>query len=245
MRTNTIILLCSFLTVAHASSPAPHKTAAPYICRPAGAAIAVDGLLDEPAWQHAETLAVRYVFKPKEYTVPPPDTTVRLLWDRDYLYVGFTCVDDDIWSFSSQADDSLWFGDVVELFIKPSRVTKNYYEFNIAPNGTLYDASYPSRGAGSFSRFKTWSSGARVATAVNGSDGNFEDYDQGYTVEVAIPWPAFLEGAPGAGGFWTFGAFRYDYSKSFDDPVLLMSIPGPLSRFHDYEEYQDIEFSNR
>jgi hypothetical protein len=246
MKIRFLIFLCSFLMAGCASRPPVVQEVAPgpYVCRPAGTAIVVDGRLDESAWQHAETLAIRYVFKPEKYTVPPPETTVRLLWDRDYLYVGFTCIDDDIWSFSSRADDTLWSGDVAELFLKPSREAKNYYEFIVAPNGALYDTRYPSRGAGGSNRFKSWSSGARIATGVKGTDGNCEDSDQGYCVEMAIPWAAFSEGRPAENSIWTFGAFRYDYSKSLEDPFLLTSMPGPLTWFHNYEKYQDIRFSS-
>ncbi len=246
MKTRLLILLCGLLVAGCASRSTVVQEVAPgtYVCRPAGPAIGIDGCLDEPAWQHAETLAIRYVFRPKEHTMPPPETTVRLLWGRDDLYVGFTSTDDDIWSYSTQGDDDLWLGDVVELFLKPSREAKNYYEFIVAPNGALYDARYPSRGAGLNNRFKSWSSGARIATGVKGTDGNCEDSDQGYCVEFAIPWAAFSEGRPAEDSVWTFGSFRYDYSKSLEDPFLLTSMPGPLTGFHNYEKYQDIRFSS-
>jgi hypothetical protein len=214
--------------------------------REAGQAIAVDGRLDEPAWQRAGTINRFYVFSPENPPAVSP-TEVRLLWDREYLYLAYQCEDVDIWSFSDKQDDSLWNGDVGEFFIKPDRDNKRYYEFVIAPNGTLYDGRYPSRGAGGANRFKVWNSDAMIAATVNGTDGDFTDDDAGYVIEAAIPWTAFREaGTPSVGTEWTFGAFRYDYSKQFEDPLLLKSFPGPAAHgFHSYEGFGTMRFVTR
>ena len=170
-------------------------------------------------------------------------TVARFLWDDKYLYVAFECEDCDIWSFSNKPDDHLWKGDVAELFIKPSTSVHAYYEFVIAPNGTMYDARYPSRGAGGYPRFKDWSSNAKVATTIDGTNGDAGDDDRGYVVEMAIPLAAFTGTAkPTNGVTWTVGAFRYDYSKLFETPMLLMSIPELERGFHYYEGYNKLTF---
>jgi hypothetical protein len=205
--------------------------------------LSIDGRLDEPAWEQAKPLQNFFVLRPDQ---PPsvPETTVRLLWDDNYLYAGFRCADDDIWSYSDLADDELWEGDVAALFVKPSSSSLTYYEFVIAPNGAMFDARYPSRGAGSADRFKNWTAGAKVATSIDGTDDQFVDNDDSYTVEVAIPLSVF-EGAPqpGSGVVWSFAAFRYDYSKSYENALELMSIPTANGwGFHSYENYHSLEF---
>ncbi len=206
--------------------------------------VVIDGRLDETAWQGANTITQFYLFRP--VAVPHlPATRARLLWDSQYLYVGFECDDDDIWSYSDVNDDPLYQGDVVELFIKPRRDSLAYYEFVVAPNGAIYDAHYPSRGAGLSNRFGKWNAGARIASALDGTDDNCHDDDQGYTVEIAIPLTAFsnLE-QPSSSAEWTFGVFRYDFSKSYVDPLMLMSFPQASARhgFHDYEQYTPLRF---
>ncbi len=206
--------------------------------------IQVDGVLDEEAWAGADPVSLPFLYKPlKDGRISA--TSVRLLWDLDTLYVGFVCDDDDIWSYSDEPDDELWLGDVVEVFLKPSRSKLSYCEFVVAPNGTLFDARYPSRGAGGYRRFRNWSSNARVATKIRGSDGEWRDTDIGYTVELAIPISAFSEiaEAPSSGTSWTFGIFRYDYSKNLEKKLLLMSGPNPGKEgFHSYEEYRQLDF---
>ncbi len=214
----------------------------PYPCRFAAGPIAIDGKVDEAAWSQAEPITKFYMLQPTD--AEPTPAKVRLLWDKASLYVAFEFEDDDIWSYSDKNDDELWNGDVAELFIKPSVGEMLYYEFVMAPSGAMYDGWYPSRGAGGFNRFKGWSSNAKVATVVNGTDGDPSDDDQGYVVEMAIPLSIFPDWAqPAAGIEWTFGAFRYNYSKSFEDPLLIMNIPEAVGHgYHSYEGYQPLRF---
>jgi len=225
------------------TKPLPVKDVPAYLCRVSSVTLEIDGELDEADWARAEKLPINRIFRPLEPSSPIPKGVVQLLWDEQYLYAAFTCEDDDIWSYSDIPDEDLWLGDVVELFVKPSRDHLNYFEFVVAPNAVLYDAHYASRGSGTIHRFRTWSSEARVASQREGSDGDWQDDDRGYTVEIAIPWSAFSsENLPPIDETWTFGAFRYDYSKSYEDPFLLMTVPASTHGFHSYEEYQDIHF---
>lgn len=123
-----------------------------------------------------------------------------------------------------------------------------YCEFVIAPGGALYDARYPSRGAGGYHRFKDWSSKAKVATTVNGTDDDWKDTDTSYVVEMAIPFSAFSDIAkqPVASDTWTVGVFRYDYTKSYEDTLLTMSIPeSKKSGYHYYKGYTPLIFQDR
>ena len=247
----TIVILGVFVLVtvcAGCQSGAPLSSAKPnvYLVRQTDETITIDGRLDEPAWQRAEAISRFYVFRPEDAGAISP-TQVRMLWDQEFLYLCFQCEDADIWSFSDTPDDSLWDGDVAEFFVKPYRDQRFYYEFVFAPNGTLYDARYPSRGSGLASRFKGWSSGAKIATTINGTDNDYHDDDTGYIIEAAIPWAAFREaGKPATGTQWTFGAFRYDYSKLFEEPLLLKSFPGEATQgFHSYESYGEMRFVSR
>ena len=219
------------------------KKPVPYVCRSTTGPIVIDGRIDEAAWHEANPITTFQVYRP-EGAVNRSPTEVRMLWDSENLYVAITCTDADIRSHSAEPDGELWFGDVGELFLKPDRDSSVYFEFLAAPNGTLYDARYPFRDMESCPQFKTWSSGARVASSINGTDNDSSDMDSGYTVEMAIPLSAFQGSTPPADGVvWTFGVCRYDYSKLFDEPLLLMTmLQAPLTGFHDYEEYTDLVF---
>ncbi len=237
-KTCSVIVIVLLSVVAAGCNPQQAlKVGAPYACHFAASPVKIDGRLDESAWGKAGKITKFYPLAPAKTTQTTP-TVVRMLWDKQYLYVAFECTDDDVWSYSNKPDDELWNGDVGELFIKPSIQARAYYEFVTAPNGAQYDGRYTSRGSGGYNRFKGWSSGAKVASRIDGTDGDGSDNDRGYTLEIAIPLKAFIDATPPADGVaWTFGAFRYDYSKSFEQPLLMMSIPESPSGFHYYEGY--------
>ncbi len=68
-------------------------------------------------------------------------TTVRICYNKQALYLRFDCDDDDIWGTYTQRDDPIYDEEVVELFITSGEADPTrYYEFEISPNGVLLDA---------------------------------------------------------------------------------------------------------
>lgn len=68
-------------------------------------------------------------------------TTTRLCADSQRLYVHFHCHDNDIWGHYTERDQPIYDEEVVELFLAPgSDEPTRYYEFEVSPNGVLFDA---------------------------------------------------------------------------------------------------------
>lgn len=68
-------------------------------------------------------------------------TTARVGYDSQALYVRFDCDDHDIWGNYAQRDDPIYDEEVVELFIAPGSANPvHYFEFEVSPNGVLLDA---------------------------------------------------------------------------------------------------------
>ena len=63
--------------------------------------ITVDGVMDEPIWQHATPLTYAIHASQADGTT----ATVRALWDQDYLYVGFEVQDSQVETASLDWDD--------------------------------------------------------------------------------------------------------------------------------------------
>ena len=246
---NPVILSVAALSALASSSCTPAPVSDPpalasaYVCVAATGDITIDGRLDERAWQDAEVIGTFYPFTPATDPALSP-TRARMLWTPTHLYVGIECDDNDIWSYSDKDDGELWNGDVAELFIRTGTGDKSFHEFVVAPSGALFDALHASHGGGGYRRFAAWSSGAQVKVTVNGTDGDWRDDDHGYVVEMAIPLAAITGGQPvSTPDAWTFGVFRYNYSKSFDEAQLLMSIPeAPRWGFHYYPGYRPLLF---
>lgn len=219
-----------------------------YTCLYTRQAIKTDGLLNEPAWEKAETLS--FVL-PVTHKKPLSRTEGKLLWDNNYLYVGFKAYDKDIWSYFKERDSTTCDEDVLEVFIKTDPGKDPYYNFEINALGTVYDAFNIKRGAGGSDhhRWSRWNCrGLKVGVKIEGTLNNPEDEDEYWQLEVAIPFSSLstLKGKrPKPGDRWLFHLARYDYSVYLPDGVELSSC-APLSAvsFHKYEDWISLKFEN-
>jgi hypothetical protein len=68
-------------------------------------------------------------------------THLRLCASADALFVRFDCEDRDIWGTFTGRDEPLYEEEVVEVFIAPGVGDPlDYFEFEVSPNGVLFDA---------------------------------------------------------------------------------------------------------
>jgi hypothetical protein len=68
-------------------------------------------------------------------------TSVRLCCSTQIFYVRFDCQDRDIWGNYTRRDDPIYTEEAVEIFIAPTdQIPIDYYEFEVSPNGVLFDA---------------------------------------------------------------------------------------------------------
>jgi hypothetical protein len=218
--------------------------ATPLVAIRANEPISIDGKLTESCWADADALDDFKLFRGNSRAAIPT-TEVRLLQDDANLYVAFKCADQDICSYSAVDDDPLYEGDVVEVFIRPDTSKATYYEFIVAPSGAMYDARNLERGPKIGGEYKYWNSAARRAATVCGTEGDADDKDKGYTVEMAIPWTAFDVATRSDNADWRIGLFRCDISRHMDNPLLLMSISKASDfGFHTYEQYHPLIFKD-
>ena len=175
----------------------PHTAAPPVI----------DGNLDDPAWSHSATIpqlgpCLGGVGKDQIALFP---TTVRLVWDADYLYVAFECIGDHIDVDSAAKHDSnLYLHDACEVFLDPVGDGRQYMEFQISPLGQTLDVlhllavppEYTSTGRltplladHKLRTLREWEAdGLQVASGRIRRNGKVI----GWTVELAIPAAAIM-----------------------------------------------------
>jgi hypothetical protein len=68
-------------------------------------------------------------------------TAVRLAWDYGALHVRFECADRDAWGTFTRRDDPIYQEEAVEVFLAPGTADPaRYFEFEVSPRGTLFDA---------------------------------------------------------------------------------------------------------
>ena len=206
-------LLVLFLPVlAQEVQPLAPRELAPvpkYQVKRAERPLAIDGRLTDDAWKHAGV--VEFQFPWANQTGAKQKTTARLLWDDRFLYVGYECEDKDIVAHFTQRDDPTYRDDAVEIFINPNPEQGWYYGMEMNARAVLYDYFY------AFPRMllkRVDFSGVQLAVHRRGSINQTGDEDEGWSLEVAIPWQNFEELAkktpPAPGDVWTANLNRWD-----------------------------------
>ncbi len=117
--------------------PWPENRIARYTaCRTAGP-LEIDGRLDEESWRLAPR-SPRFVDlitgKPTIH-----DTRAAVLWDDACLYVGFWVEEPFVEATLTERDALVWTENDVELFVAGKDA---YYELEINPLGTIYEALF-------------------------------------------------------------------------------------------------------
>jgi hypothetical protein len=225
-----LLLLTAIAGLLAAQPPIPR-----YEVKRAPAALNIDGKLDDKAW--AAATPIELIFPWDFQTGAKQKTVARLLWDDENLYVGYECDDADITAQYTERDDPTYKDDAVEIFINPlPSQTGLYYGLEMNVRGVLYDyVMYNTRHV--LKRFNL--QGVKLATSIRGTLNMRGDTDQGWTLEVAIPWVNFEEFAkvPQNGTVWAANINRWDgvepnrRMSNWSDPAQPRANPHVPARF--------------
>ena len=186
--------------------------------------LAIDGCLDEAAWQQAPR-SPRFVDLING-TKTVHDTRAAVLWDDDYLYVGYWIEEPFVIAKFTERDSLIYEDNDVELFIAGQ---DGYYEFEINAFNTIYEVfflwedAYKSKGYDKLAEFDrtkpqvepfdgvgfkhprgkrigfwNWDyPGLKSAVWIDGTINDNSDRDRGWTVELALPWAGLKHLADG------------------------------------------------
>lgn len=230
------------LTVRVAQAGTVEPEVARVVARRATGVLVLDGKLDENDWLSAQPTApfVQTMTGAKGAFV----ASARVLYDEKHLYVGYRVEDDYLKCTFEKPDDHLWEQDCVELMVDPDGDRRNYFEVQVSPTGLVFDTRYDSRRRPQPFGDVAWSSAARAGVAVQGEVNDDED-DEGYTVELAIPWRAFAAGAtpaapPTAGATWRMNFFVMDAREKGQRAVGWS--PPLVGDFHTLERFGRVVF---
>src|SRR6267154_6658070 len=165
-----------------------------YVCHRASGPVTVDGNLDEAAWQ-----AVPWTkdFRDIEGdTRPKPRfrTHVKMLWDDEYLYVAAQLEEPHVWATITQHDAVIFNDNDFEVFIDPDSDSHNYYEFEMNALNTGWDLLLKKPYKDGGPALNSWEiPGLKTAVHVDGTLNDPKDTDNGWSVELAIPWSVLAE----------------------------------------------------
>ncbi len=189
-----------------------------YVCPRIAREIVLDGRLSDPLWKTAPI--VRLVAAD---SAGPADqsTDVRLLSSATTLYVGFVCRDDFVSGTKTEPDSDIYREECVEVFLNPSGASHQYYEIDVSPKNTVFDACIlnprtPSDPGLKFVGLKDYHpEGLETRVNVDGEPDR-KGGARSWTVEYAIPFSGLI-GAPHIpprpGDAWRMNLYRIDAAE--------------------------------
>ncbi len=203
------------VALALVAADTPHPKG--YVCYRADVPIKVDGKLDDPAWSRApwtdEFVDIEGDAKPR----PRFRTRARMLWDDRYFYIAAELEEPHVWGRLT-AHDAVLFHDLdFEVFVDPDGDNHEYAELEINALGTTWDLflakSYRDGGKAQDS-FEI--EGLKTAVHIHGTLNEPNDKDEGWTVEIAMPWTSFARFAhastpPKDGDQWRLNFSRVEW----------------------------------
>ena len=197
-------------------------------------AINIDGRLSEFPWAAAAQINgfQRILHDYGQVTRP---TRARMLWDDEFFYFAFACQDPDMWAIYEREDDKLWEEEVVEVFIDPDGDGRDYLELEVNPLNAVVDLVIV-RLEPEWESDLDWDiAGLRSAIQVHGTVNDSLDHDQGWTVEIAIPWAAMVDrigggGRPEPGDTWRLNLYRIERKAGREAMGEIRSLHGRLAQ---------------
>jgi hypothetical protein len=174
----------------------------PYQVPRSESAIRIDAVLNEPAWENAFKLELRYEVSPGENVDPPVRTEVLLTYNDEVLFAAFRCHDPDPAAIRAHVSDrdniggDDWVGIILDTFNDKRRS----YDLLVNPLGVQEDFIESQSGGGSWDAI--WNSAGQIT-------------EWGYIVEMAIPFDQLRFQRRDGKQVWGFDAVRrYPRSQS-------------------------------
>ncbi|MFP5286175.1 MAG: sugar-binding protein [Thermoanaerobaculia bacterium] len=169
------------------------------------AAPRIDGVLDEPSWEQGLVLEIETEIDPGKNVPAPVSAFAFLAYDDDNLYVAFRAHDPEPSAIRAHLSDrdTPYADDFVGIMLDTFNDERGGYEFFVNPLGVQMDLA----------RNETSSENEEDANwdAIWSSAGRIDE--QGYTVEMAIPFSSLRFQRSAGEQTWGLTAFR-SYPRS-------------------------------
>ena len=211
--------ICLWSAAAGAQRPAADLESLPfaprtYVSYRAPSPISIDGKLGEAAWAAAAWSTPFIDIQGESRPQPRFRTRAKMLWDDEYFYVAAEMEEPDLWGTLTERDSVIFHDNDFELFIDPDGDSHAYYELEVNALATPWDLMLikPYRDGGP--AINGWDlAGLRVGVDVRGTLNRPGDQDEGWTVEIALPWKILKEAAPEHRSPRTGERWRVNFSR--------------------------------
>lgn len=206
-----------------------------YKCKKLNHDVKIDGELDKDEWQQAEEIVLLDAETGME---PRLKTSVKALWNENYIYFAFKCNDDYVKATKTAYNDKVYEEDVVEVFIDDNRDMKTYIEVEANPFNTVLHYSIKNNLKGCFISFARTEK--KIISAVS-----IEETTNEWTTEIAVPLSEFITAEnypPKPGDKWLVNFYRIDRGQDGVDEYSSWGTTGKIN-FHMPETFGELIFT--
>lgn len=186
LRPSLVLLVFFYISIGAQDVPKQ------YIAQKTTDSIQVDGEAKEASWGKVEWSADFIDIEGQKS--PRYRTRMKMLWDDTYLYFFAQMEEPHVWGNLKKRDTVIFYNNDFEIFIDPDGDTHNYYEFEMNALNTVWDLflTRPYRNRGKV--IDSWDiQGLKTAVHIDGTINDSDDQDNGWSVEIAIPWNVLTE----------------------------------------------------
>lgn len=198
-----------------------------YLCRRAPGPMVVDGKIEEKEWSGAawtnDFVDIEGAAKPK----PSSRTRVKMLWDDENLYIAAEMEEPQVWATLVKHDSVIFNDPDFEVFLDPDGDTHEYGEFEMNALNTTWDLFLPKPYKDGGKPDNGWEiTGLKSAVQVEGTLNDPSDKDQGWCVEIAMPWKSLerlrhVQTAPKEGEQWRINFSRVEWQIEIVDGKIV------------------------
>lgn len=188
-----------------------------YLCVRASEAVSVDGDITKPVWQGAAWTEDFIDIEGEHMPSPTWRTRVKMLWDDTALYIAAELEEPHVWATLAGRDSVIFHDNDFEVFLDPDADNQHYVELELNAFNTVWDLLLPKPYKDKGMPLTGWRiRGLRTAVKVQGTLNDPTDIDNGWTVEISIPWLALEEVCrcdcpPKAGDQWRINFSRVQW----------------------------------
>jgi hypothetical protein len=211
------LLLCANFYAPAQGSLAPYEALftepKAYVASYTDAPVNIDGSLNERAWKDAAWTDLFVDIEGTKKPKPLHATRVKMAYNDTFLFVAAYLEEPHVWATLKQRDTIIYHDNDFEVFISASNNGHQYYEVEVNAFNTILDLMMPKPyrdGAGAVIGYDLCE--LKSAVQVQGTLNNPADKDNGWSVELAIPFRSLIAGntwkAPGEGQIWRINFSR-------------------------------------
>ncbi len=182
------LIIALVLTVS-AKAQTPPRT---YVAHKAIGPIVIDGKSNDSAWQNVAWTDDFIDIEGEQ--VPKYRTRMKMIWDDANLYFYAEMEEPHVWGTLKQRDTVIFYNNDFEVFIDPNGDTHDYMEFEMNALNTGWDLWLTKPYRNHPKVIDGWDiNNLKTAVHINGTLNDPNDIDEGWSVEIAMPWDALLE----------------------------------------------------